>query len=108
MATHALNPGEVGTAAFTLAASVVDTVTFAASDYLPAVEVVSDGTAAVWYTLDGSSPTVGGRHCYYIPAVPAVDSRSSRLRQPWSGVSGATVVKLISTGTPVLRVQKGE
>lgn len=98
MATHTVAAGKVGTAAFTLVADAVDTVTFTGTD-LDAVTVVSDGAAAVWYTLDGSTPTVGGDNCWYIPDVVGVDTQS-----PPS--SGQTVVKLISAGTPLLRVQR--
>ena len=100
MATHtiAANTGEVG-ASFTLAASTVDTVTL---DFdAPVVEVVNrDGAAEVWYTLDGSTPTVAGKNCYYLPAAQAVDRREPP-------TAGATVVKLISSGTPAVRVQRG-
>jgi hypothetical protein len=100
MATHTVAAGEVGTAAFTLTADVVDTVTFTGTDAND-VEVISDGAAAIWYTLDGSTPAANGAACYYVPAVASVDSRSPR-------TSGATVVKLISSGTPVVRVQRGD
>lgn len=99
MATHTVAAGAIGTAAFTLTADTVDTVTFTGTS-LDVVEIVSDGTAAVWYSLDGSTPTVGGANCYYIPAAVGTD-----LRKP---PSNATVVKLISSGTPLLRVQRGD
>lgn len=99
MATHTVAAGEIGTAAFTLTADVVDTVTFTATS-LNTVEIISDGAAAAWYSLDGSTPAVDGAHCYYIPAVSSVD-----VRQP---PSNAVVVKLISEGTPLLRVQRGD
>lgn len=98
--TYTVTAGNVGTASFTLTANEVDTVNFA--EDLRVVDVVSDGAAAVWYTLDGSSPTVGGAGCYYIPAGgAAVDTREPR-------TSSGTVVKLISAGAPVLRVQRGD
>lgn len=99
MATHTVADGDIGTTAFALTAATVDTVTFTGNDLIN-VEIVSDGAAAVWYTLDSSTPTVGGANCYYIPATPAVDRREPR-------TSGATVVKLISSGTPTVRVQWG-
>lgn len=98
MATHAVAADEIGTTAFQLAASTVDTVNFAVD--LKHVEIITDGAAAVWYTFDGTDPTVDGKDCYYLPAAPAVDSREP-------ATSGATVVKLISAGTPKIRVQRG-
>lgn len=100
MATYTVAEGKVGTAAFALVASTVDTVTF--TDNVSRVEVISDGSAAVWYTTDGSTPTVGGANCYYIPAVAAVDSRDAR------NSATADAVKLISAGTPTIRVQRGD
>jgi hypothetical protein len=98
MTTRAVAAGDVGTPAFALVAATADTVTFA--DNISTVEVISDGLSPVWYTLDGSTPTVGGTNCYYIPATIAIDRRDL--------VSGATdTVKLISAGSPTLRVQRG-
>lgn len=102
MAAHTVPEGDIGTAAFTLTADTVDTVTFTGHD-VSIVEVISDGADEVWYSLGDASnvatPTVGGTDCLYLPAVPCVDER-----QPPS--SGATVVKLISAGTPKIRVQR--
>jgi hypothetical protein len=99
MASHTVAAGGTGKG-FTLTASTVDTVTF--NEYAPVVEVINrDGAAEVWYTLDGSTPTVNGDNCYLLPATTAVDSR-----KPGS-ISGSVVVKLISSGTPSVRVQRG-
>lgn len=100
MATHTVAAGSIGTAAFTLTADTVDTVVFDGTD-LDSVQVISlDGAAAIWYTLDGSTPTVGGANCYVVPATVAVDTQEPP-------TSGQTVVTLISAGTPVVRVQQG-
>ena len=101
MATHTVASGAVGTGLVTLAASTVDTVTFTGTD-LNHVEIVvpSSSPADVWYTLDGSTPTVGGAACYFVPA-GAVDNR-----EPKGG--GATTVKVISSGAGVVRVQRGD
>lgn len=99
MATHTVGPDEVGAHRITLTANTIETVTF--TEDLPNSEVISDGTAAVYYTLDGTTPTVGGNNCYVLPAGAAcVDSRYVR-------TAGNTVVKLISTGTPTVSVQRG-
>jgi hypothetical protein len=94
----AVASGAIGTAATALTASTVLTVTFA--EDLNYVEVISDGTAAVWWTADGTTDPAAGTG-YYIPATAAVD------RRPGGG-SGLTTVKLFSTGTPTVRVQRGD
>lgn len=101
MTAHDVPKGAVGTPAVVLVASTVETVTFLKSD-LPSVEVISpaSNTADVWYTLDGSAPTVGGTNSYYLPP-GSVD-----IRRPTT--SSPTTVKLISTGTPTVRVQRGD
>ena len=98
MANHPLTAGQVGAYEFTLAASTVDSVTFA--DDLDGVEVVShDGAAAVYFTVDGSTPTVAGAGCWVIPAAPSALS----VDVP---TAGGTVVKLISSGTPRVSVAR--
>jgi hypothetical protein len=64
------------------------------------VEVLNvDGAAAVYFTVDGSDPTVEGDDCHCIPAaIGALDAPSVRQDNP-------TVVKLISTGTPKVSVR---
>ncbi|MDH2424766.1 hypothetical protein [Sphaerisporangium sp. TRM90804] len=55
------------------------------------------GTAAVWFTLDGSTPEVEGNGSWVLPAVvSAIDLEPS--------TAGPTVVKLISEGTPTVSV----
>lgn len=104
MATYTVAASATGTALNTLVASTVDTVTFSAeATDMVSVEVVSPAanTADIWYTLDGSTPTVGGASTYYLPP-GAVDARG---RVPWRGITQA---KLISSGTPSYRVQRGD
>ena len=67
MATTSLDSGAVGAHAKTLSANAVDTVHFA--DDLKFVEVVSDGAAELYFTVDDSAPTVGGQASYYLPAI---------------------------------------
>lgn len=95
----AITTGTVGTAAWALTAAQVDTVTFAAD--LNKVMVINPSTNsdAVWWTCDGTDPSVGGLASFYCPP-GAADAQ-----EPAS--SGGTVVKVISAGTPTIRVQKG-
>lgn len=85
--------GENGVYAKTLAANTVDTVTIARAH--DPVEVWADGTAAVYFTVDGSTPVVGANGTYEIPAGGA--AVRDNVQTPGTA---NTVVKLISTGTP--------
>lgn len=97
MTTRPLAQGEVGMHAFVLTPNAVDTVTFV--EDLQLVTIISDGADAVYYTLDGSAPTVGGKNCYVIPAGGGADTREPK--------APSTTVKLISAGAPTLSVQTG-
>jgi len=97
MADHTVAAGAVAKHGIVLAASTVDTVTF--SDNVGAVQIVTDGSAAVYYTIDGTTPTVAGANTFMIPAALSVDERSMPN-------FGSDVVKLISAGTPTLSVQR--
>lgn len=100
MAKHELADNAIGSYGNRLVAATVDEVVFA--DTLKAVTVRSDGAVAIYYTLDGSVPTVGGANTHEIPAVAAIDTQivpSGSQRKP-------TVVKLISAGTPEYSVSK--
>lgn len=96
MATHTVAQSDIAKHGITLTAGVVDTVTFTSTD-AARVQLFSNGAAEVYFTVDGSTPTVGGANCYLLPAVASVDDV-----EPPTG--GATVVKLISSGTPTLSV----
>ena len=81
----------------TLTASTVATVTLDA-DY-NFVEVVNvDGAAAVYFTVDGATPTIAGAGTIVLPA-----AISGIEVQPWT--SGLTTIKLISSGTPKVAVR---
>lgn len=82
---------------FTLTANTPTTATFDV-DYA-AVEVLNvDGSAEVYFTADGTAPTIGGTGCHVLPAaIGAVEVRVN--------MDGPTVVKLISTGTPKVSVR---
>jgi hypothetical protein len=99
MASYTVASGQVGAHGKTLVASTVDTVTFTGEDP-PDVTVISDGAAAVFYTVDGSTPTVNGANCYLLPA--GVVSSDRRLIP----TAAPAVVKLISSGTPTYSVQR--
>jgi hypothetical protein len=86
----------------TLVAATVTTVTFSAdADTIDTVEVINrSGSAEIFFTVDGTTPTVAGNDCEILPAaVGAVEV----------GVPGraSTVVKLISAGAPTYSVRAG-
>lgn len=83
----------------TLTANVVDTVTLDA-DYT-AVEILNrDGTAEIYATTDGGpTPTINGDNCDVLPAVIGA------LTLDATAYGTATVVKLISAGTPAYTVK---
>lgn len=80
----------------TLTANTVATVTL--DDNYNIVEVINlTGAAEVWFTVDGSTPTVGGRATQCLPA--AVGGFE------WDLPGSVRTVKLISTGTPRIYVR---
>lgn len=99
MADYTVAAGDVGKYNKTLTADTVDSVTFA--DDIRSVQVISDGSAAVFYTVDGSVPVVDGDGSFFVPAggVMVSEQRVS----PSDGVT----VKLVSGGTPVYSVVRG-
>ncbi len=110
MANYPLSNGAVGAHAKVLTANTVDTVTFQAgtpgtpgwSRMPKKVEVMSDGLADVYFTVDGSAPTVAGANCYRLPALPGslvVPVQDSEPTDP-------VVVKLISTGAATYSVSR--
>jgi endonuclease YncB( thermonuclease family) len=65
-----------------------------------AVEVVNrSGTAEVFVTVDGSTPTVGGNDCEIIPAVAGASTVIRR------AVVADMTVRMISSGTPTITVR---
>jgi len=95
MAAHSVAATEPGIRAKTLTAATVDTVTFDRD--CDAVEVYKDGPA-VYFTVDGSTPTVAGNNSYELPGT---GEGALEVEVP---TSGDTVVKLISSGTPTYSV----
>lgn len=97
MASYTVAAGLIAAHAKTLVAATVDTVDFAGNT--SAVEVLSDGAAAIFFTTDGTTPTVNGGNCYVIPA-----GGVSSVIVPDRDFDG--VVKLISSGTPTYSVTR--
>jgi hypothetical protein len=97
MAKHEVADNKIGSYANKLTAETVDEVIF--FDALKAVEVTSDGTAKIYFTVDGSTPTVAGPNTHEIPAVAAT-------RTVVAPESDGTVVKLISAATPEYSVAR--
>lgn len=92
MATYTVAEGDRAKHGLTLVASQVDTVTF--TDNVNTVEIWNDGDDPVYYTNDGSTPTVAGGNCFVVPP-SAVDRRPVR---------SSKSIKVISSGTPTLSV----
>lgn len=100
MATTALTAGQIAAHALTLVGSAVDTVTF--TDDVDAVQVLNlSGTAAIYFTIDGTAPTVAGVNTYVLPA-----ATGASLTVSIAPAGSITSVKLISSGTPQYSVQR--
>lgn len=98
MADYTIQPGEWGIHAITLTAGQVTTIQF--PDDVDEIEVLShDGTAPIYFTVDGTDPIIEGRSSRVIPAAIS----SAQVEPP---TAGPTVVKLISAGTPRLSVMR--
>lgn len=81
----------------TLVAATVATVNLAVN--ASRVEVVNrSGSAEVYFTVNGATPTVGGDDTHVLPA--AIGS----VEVP-DEIGGDVVVKLISSGTPTVSVR---
>lgn len=111
MTNYSVANGNVGAHAKVLSANVVDSVTFQPGTAgtvgwarVPKkIEVLTDGLADIYFTVDGSVPTVGGSNCYRVPiggtsslSVPVTDSDPT----------DAVVVKLISSGAATYSVSR--
>lgn len=102
MSVYTVTDTEVGAYAKTLAASVIDTITFRDAS-LSMIEVTNeDGAAPIHITVDGSDPVVEGAATYRLPATIC----AREIRVPQSPASEIKV-KLISAGTPTYSVAKG-
>jgi hypothetical protein len=99
MAAYTVAAAKIGAYAKLAVASTVDSVTFA--EDVQEVEIISDGAAALYVTVDGSTPTVAGANTWILPA-GALTTRTLRAQVGNSG----TVVKLISSGAPTYSVSR--
>ncbi len=98
VADYNVAANEIGAHNITLPANTVVTVDFA--DDVPEVEIVNmSGSAAVYVTVDRSTPTVAGRNTYLLPAAIG----GIELEPP---TAGGTSVRLISSGTPTISVAR--
>lgn len=94
--------GKIAAHNIALTANVVTTVTIEDRN-IATVDVISDGAASVFYTMDGSTPTVNGSNCYVLPAgAMGIDNRRT------GNFAGAGTVSLISTGSATISVQRGD
>jgi len=98
VADYTIQPGEWGVHGITLTAATVCTIAF--PDDVNEIEVLShDGTAPIYFTVDGTDPVVEGRGSRVIPAAIS----SAQVEPP---TAGPTIVKLTSAGTPRISVMR--
>ncbi len=82
----------------TLVAATSTPVTFGTFNATRCEVTSLDGAAEIYFTTDGSTPTVGGDNCVALPAaISSVEVQEE--------VSGAVSVRLISAGTPKVQVR---
>ena len=104
MASFTMAESELGVHAKTLVADTVDTVTVTSVANVDKIELISNGSAAIYFTLDGSAPTVAGANTRILPSgVTSVYTLFDGGRSRYDTL----VLKLISSGTPTYSVQRG-
>lgn len=82
----------------TLVAATVTTVTLTVN--AGRIEVVNvDGASAVYFTVDGTTPTVAGDNTHVLPAAIC----ALEVQDETAGVN--STIKLISVGTPKISVR---
>lgn len=92
MANYSIAAGQRAVHDKTLVANTVDVVTVTPS--VRQIEILSDGIAAIYVTIDGSTPTVSGSNTIKVPSGSA---SSTVVDTP---ATLGEVVQLISSGTP--------
>ncbi len=104
MASYTVPVGHIGVHEKTLVANTVDSVTFALgstsnsgwANMSEQIEIITDGTADIYVTVDGTTPTVAGTDCWRVPAMAGASS----FDVPRPTATSPVVVKLVSAGTP--------
>jgi hypothetical protein len=93
--TYTLALTDLGLYGKTLTANSEDQITVARSHAFDvvALALLSDGTAAMYFTTDGTAPTVGGANTRELPA-------GAIAQLTFSLPLNQTTVRLISAGTP--------
>jgi hypothetical protein len=94
MASYDVAEDDIAKHDFVMVASTVDTVTF--FDKPSYVMIVTDGTSKIYFTTDGTTPTVSGPKTYIMPATPCTRTMDH----------GDGPVKMISSGTPTVSVER--
>lgn len=97
MADHTILAAAVGKHNVTLTPDTVDNFTFAKDP--DAIAVLSNGAEELYFTVDGTEPTIGGTHCWKMLAVPG--ERRVVHNRP------SAPVKVISEGAPEISVTRG-
>lgn len=88
-----ITSGETHSGIVSTTLATIDVVTFTGR-HVDVVEVVNvAGAADLWFTIDGTTPTVGGRNCHRVPAVAEASRRAE------TPASAGTLVKL-TAATP--------
>lgn len=100
MASYTVNGNDIAVWGNSVAGGVVDTVTFTRDAGTVRVHLDA-GTTAIHFTVDGSTPTVGGANTY---RVRASAGDYAEVDVPGSGGPGS-VVKLISSGAVTYSVE---
>ncbi len=97
MAEHVIGVGQVAVHNVQLVPNVVET--FVVVDEIQVVEIISDGSAAAYYTVNGSEPTLAGPNTRLLPAGGIVIDERHVGRD-------LDAVKVISAGSPVISIQR--
>lgn len=103
MASYTLAAGGKGVYGKTLVENTVDTVTIEGD--CEAVEVINEsGSKAVYFTTDGSAPTVKGATTHEVSAIAG-----RTLKVNTGGIVGEnTIIKVIAAGTPEYSVERSQ
>lgn len=110
MAEYTVPAGHIGVHEKTAVAGVVDTVTFEVGSRntpgwgrLPRqIEVLTDGAADMYVTVDGSTPVPAATNCYRVPAAAG----ATVISVADADATDAVVVKVVSAGTPEYSVSR--